>query len=89
MNQDIESLRLTKEERDEIFDALPSTATAGDERKALCDAQIKKVLDKGYVKLADNQELPWKCQHCPTGTNTLARRDSKGYVWKKVKDEKD
>lgn len=35
---------LTEEERNEVFDSLPRDAKVGDERKALCKAQLKKVV---------------------------------------------
>ena len=40
----MEDTLLTKEERDEAFDGLPSNRTVGDERIVLCKAQAAKAL---------------------------------------------
>lgn len=50
----------------------------------------QKYIDAGWVKLADNQELPKECQECAvyrshTGGARELRTPKDGEVWKRVK----
>ena len=57
----MDELLLTKEERDEVYDNLPSNATAGDERRAFCQKQLEKAYEpaKAEGRRELIEELKW------------------------------